>query len=678
MSGKSISVFLSIILLSSLSFATLAVNGTGDSCVPGATANYSTIQAAINAASAGDTIIVCQNGSSGYNETVRVNKMINLYGNGTGVEVFGNTDSDTVFTINVSSVNMSNFTISGATGASSIQLTNTSGNCTLTDILAYDMYYGFVIEGNNNIISNNTIYNGTNNNHFLFTSSSNNIVTNNTAYNCENECFRLDDSSNNNTLTFNTAYNSDNSAFQISSTCTNNTLISNTAYNTVGFIIMTNNITLTNNTAYNTSVGFLLFNSTDTYLYNNTVHNTTIGFYVAYDSTITTFEGNNVTNATQYALLISDNFIGLYGSSSLTFSGNNGIYNTPSTGKEIYLYNSSISTNGYNITTSNFSFGLNTSYNVSIQTIDFDAAGYTTISSVNGASASGKILQNHNGNYYWFNVTNTSVSSNFSAIYYYNGSDFDSYSEASLGLGSTLAGSSWTYSSPTALYTDLDKMEASANMTVTTLYAPLVYTAASEEEETQSDNQNSKTKVLKITHKFTCPILEVTASEDALVKLTLYEPYGGVLQTKNTVDGIAEFNMSGMYEGIYRINAYKSNYVPHEIEFEFNCVEEQINEPEVEPEDVVDEVLPEEPPVEQPEEQPVTPPVQPDVTDDDTNDDSSNNEITPPEILPDTSIVPPPAPSIEPKTDLTPLILVGALGGLGLLAGFGAGLFFRK
>src|SRR3990167_1743548 len=82
---KRLFIILSLIFVSSA--ATLSVNGTGANCLVGTQTNYSTIQTAVTAASAGDTIYVCRNSTTGYRENVGINKSVNLYGNESGVLV---------------------------------------------------------------------------------------------------------------------------------------------------------------------------------------------------------------------------------------------------------------------------------------------------------------------------------------------------------------------------------------------------------------------------------------------------------------------------------------------------------------------------------------------------------------------------------------------------------------
>ncbi len=75
------------LILSSFAFAsTLVVNSTSSACAVSSGSYYSTIQSAVDAASGGDTIIVCD---GTYSENPYISKSINLYGNQSGTALGG-------------------------------------------------------------------------------------------------------------------------------------------------------------------------------------------------------------------------------------------------------------------------------------------------------------------------------------------------------------------------------------------------------------------------------------------------------------------------------------------------------------------------------------------------------------------------------------------------------------
>ena len=163
--------------------------------------DYSMIQQAVNAATAGDTIIV-KDGT--YNENVDLNKRLTIQSaNGAdSTTVIASNADDHVFNVTANYVNISGFTVEGATGSEKagihINLTNHCG------------------------ISNNSASN--NRNGIRLDGSSNNTFTNNTAYS-NNFCGIILDYSSNNTLDGNNASNNYNGIYLRYSS--NNTFVEN-------------------------------------------------------------------------------------------------------------------------------------------------------------------------------------------------------------------------------------------------------------------------------------------------------------------------------------------------------------------------------------------------------------------------------------------------------------------
>ena len=342
-----------------------------------------------------------------------------------------------------------------------------------------------------------------------------------------------------------------------------------------------------------------LLGCTDLKFYNNTAYNNTNGFAVTALCTLTTFEGNNITNATNYGIWVADNISADYSSSaSLIFSGNNGIYNTPSTGYEIYIHNSTISTNGYNITTSNMTFALNTTANVSIKSVDLNALGLTTVTTItdNATSSeisidSAKIVQNSHGNYYGLNVTNTSASATFTPKLYYNNSDLGSYSSAYLGMGESSTAGSWTYYTPTTL-NETEYSIYETGLASFSYFAPLVYTSASPSITTASSGLS--TYDVAVSHVFNCTTgsVDITVLSRGVaavgVPVTFTDftnPQSGTTDS----EGKVSFTISRSGEYVLFTRAI-SHYRPSKSDFTFIlCPTELIPEP-VPP--VVEPVLP--------------------------------------------------------------------------------------
>ena len=279
------------------------------------------IQDAVNNASSGDIICVA---AGYYTENVEIaTAHLTLAGEGVDVVTVTAVDSgDQVFEVTDDHVNISGFSVTGATENIGIYLNgvdhcnisdNTasgnsdgiyldySSNNTLLNNIASNNDYGIelydssnnTLTGNtansnycdgiylefssNNIFRDNTVSNNEGDGIYI-DSSSNNIFRDNTVSNNEGEGITLYDSSNN-TLTGNTASNNgfDGISLYYSS---NNTLTGNTAnsnyYDGVYLEFSSNNIFLDNTVSNNDDdyYGIELYNSSDNLIYNNYFDNT--------------------------------------------------------------------------------------------------------------------------------------------------------------------------------------------------------------------------------------------------------------------------------------------------------------------------------------------------------------------------------------------------------------------
>jgi len=215
----------------------------------GAGVNYTTIQDAVNASSAGDTIEVR---SGTYVENVDVNKRLTLIGDGADVvTVCAEDGSDHVFKVTADYVNISVFTVTGATGAfkAGVYLYG-ADHCNISNNNAPNNRYGIYL----NSTSNNTL-------------SSNNASGNDV------DGIRLS-SSNNNTLSSNNASGNDVDGILLASS-SNNTLSSNTVLenNRYGIYLYSSNYnTLSSNMLSNNWCGILLYSSSN----NNTLSSNTV------------------------------------------------------------------------------------------------------------------------------------------------------------------------------------------------------------------------------------------------------------------------------------------------------------------------------------------------------------------------------------------------------------------
>ena len=238
-----------IILMIILSIAPIVASAATTRTVGSSGADYTTIQAAINAATDGDTIYV---NVGTYTENVNVNRRITLQGASAGVvNVTAASASDYVFDVTVDYVNISGFKVTGATvaGWAGIYLGSGVDHGNISDNNASNNYYGIRLDSS----SNNTLTNNTANSNgygIFLASSSNNTLTNNTA----NSNIVYDGimlvSSSNNTLTSNTANSNPRCGIRLETSSNNNTLTNNNASNNIYGISLYSS-TSNNNTIYN-------------------------------------------------------------------------------------------------------------------------------------------------------------------------------------------------------------------------------------------------------------------------------------------------------------------------------------------------------------------------------------------------------------------------------------------
>jgi parallel beta-helix repeat protein len=275
-------------------FATLAFVSIG--CASAAT-HYvdpgESIQAAVNAANSGDTIIV-RDGT--YTENINVYKRLTIFSeNGSASTIVNAINSyDHVFEVTADWVDISGFTVMGATGyrKAGIRLGSSVGHYNISDNIASNNYGGICLisSSDNNLANNNA-----SNNYFgiRLKSSNNNTVTSNIASN-NSYGISIIDSSSNNTLTNNIANDNFHSGIYLYFSCNNN-LTNNTANNHShnGIYLKSScNNNLTGNTAnYNNRYGIHLSSSSSNLIYNNYFNNTNN----AYD------DGNNIWNITKTA-----------------------------------------------------------------------------------------------------------------------------------------------------------------------------------------------------------------------------------------------------------------------------------------------------------------------------------------------------------------------------------------
>jgi parallel beta-helix repeat protein len=360
---KKVGIELFIIAIGALVLTVGIVSAADIFVGPGET--NTTIQQAVDNATAGDTIIV-RDGTYTENIEVTVDNVTIQSENGSENCIVQAADSnDHVFELEADYVNIRGFTVTNATITdkagiflNKVEYCNISDNTAsdnyhgislgasstnnLTDNTASYNYYGIsLISSSNNTISGNTANSNSGEFGIVLSSSSNNNLTNNTASNNYYGIF-LGYSSNYNTLTHNTASNNYAGIWLYSSSnnnLTNNTANSNYHYEAFGIALSSSsNNNLTNNTIANNAYGIQLVSSSNyNTLTHNTIANNVYGIQLVSSSNYNMLTHNTIANnaygigldsSSNYNTLthntIANNYYGIYLDSSST---NNLIYN---------------------------------------------------------------------------------------------------------------------------------------------------------------------------------------------------------------------------------------------------------------------------------------------------------------------------------------------------------------
>jgi uncharacterized repeat protein (TIGR01451 family) len=245
------------------------------------------IQHAIDNATAGETICV-KDGTYTENVDVNVNNLIIKSENGSAnCIVNASNPGDYVFEVTVNYVNISGFTIEGATGAggyyyAGIYLGDNIHNCMISHNTIVNNNYGIWLhKSNHNTLTNNNVSANTFTGIFLYRSCTNNRLTNNIASG-NKDGILLRSSSNYNMLTNNTA-NSNDRGIRLSNshnnTLTNNTANLNTRYNGI-LVTNSNDNVMDRNTCLDNTHGIRLDKSNRNILEQNNCSSNYNGFVI--------------------------------------------------------------------------------------------------------------------------------------------------------------------------------------------------------------------------------------------------------------------------------------------------------------------------------------------------------------------------------------------------------------
>lgn len=298
---------------------------------------WNTIQEGVNDASNDDTIIV-RDGI--YRENVDVYKRLTIHSeNGADATIVQAASVyDHVFYVIADYVNISGFTVTGATKTFGIYLSN-ANHCSISNNNASNNDCNiYLYSSSNNTLENNTATDSNTYDGIVLSSSSCNTLKNNNA--SDNSRIGIGIWNSNNNILQNSTANSNNLyGIYFQSSSNYNTLESNTANSNGGHGICigsSSNNTLLNNNVSNNIDGICLSNSNDNIIRNNTANSNDYGIWLSYSS------NNNITcnwvyNNTQRGFYLrsesTDNNINY---NNIIENGN---YNTTSGGWKWQFYN---------------------------------------------------------------------------------------------------------------------------------------------------------------------------------------------------------------------------------------------------------------------------------------------------------------------------------------------------
>jgi parallel beta-helix repeat protein len=166
-----------LILVQSVGAATITVCPSG--------CDHTTIQAAVNAASPGDTIQV---GDGTYNENVDITKSLNIVSvNGSNVtKVNATNPADHVFYVTANNTNITGLTITGATNGTIPSpvggiVLNGASNCDIKDNVLKSNFQGIILAlgSNSNLVTGNNISLNLDVGLLMFQANNNNSIYNN-------------------------------------------------------------------------------------------------------------------------------------------------------------------------------------------------------------------------------------------------------------------------------------------------------------------------------------------------------------------------------------------------------------------------------------------------------------------------------------------------------------------
>jgi parallel beta-helix repeat protein len=273
----------------------LSVSGQASSATIYVPDGYAKIQGAVNAASAGDTIIVRD---STYTENINVNKRLTIKSeNGSDSTIVQAVSGGHIFEVTGNYVNIFGFTVTGATGSGKAGIyLNSADHCSIFENNASNNYHGIYLDHShsNTIVNNSASINQEDGIHLSY--SNGNSVTKNTVSDNNRHGIYLGASSNN-SLLYNTAYNNDCGILLIN--CSNHMIGDNNVTNNrygIYFGWSSNNLIANNDASTNKEAGICLSRSDNNTITNNNAANQRYGIFPYISSNNKIYLNNFINN----------------------------------------------------------------------------------------------------------------------------------------------------------------------------------------------------------------------------------------------------------------------------------------------------------------------------------------------------------------------------------------------
>jgi parallel beta-helix repeat protein len=302
--------------------------------------NFTTIQAAINNASAGDTILV-KPGT--YRENVVVNKTLSLVGEDKATTIIDGNKTGSVLRVTADKVNVTGFTIQNSSSTwphdFGVDLTSRK-NCRIENCIVRNCDYLFYLTNAlNNTMVDNTISNASSYAMYISYCSRNNIIINNTLID-DYIGIDIEDSSQDNLVAYNRITSIDYEGVYILSSNSNIIVHNRISFSGHGYVVpgviipgihlmYSSNTTVADNTIFNCSGGIMTYSeysppfAVNNIIENNTIENNDYGIVFQHEG-LTRSTSNQVNENT---LKNNGHGIHLIGVNNNTFYHNNFIDN---------------------------------------------------------------------------------------------------------------------------------------------------------------------------------------------------------------------------------------------------------------------------------------------------------------------------------------------------------------